>query len=191
LGDAAPSAQQRRLISYSAKGDPNPSATRDSLPPIQRAMAFATAPPDAIHFNLAASPEPTVERPLPGAPLPKGIFLASDFRDKPYRNVTLHYSINPSDLHFTQTGDLHRDALEVIAVLYRDDGSVINTFTRKLPVTANSASLATPVEFTQPIAIPVDGNFYLRTAVHETATDRIGAIEIPTESIKAPPTPKH
>jgi hypothetical protein len=46
----------------------------------------------------------------------------------PYRNVQLHYSINPHDLKFTRTvNDSYRDDLQFVAVVYRDDGLLANS----------------------------------------------------------------
>ena len=186
--DAPDSAQQRTLISYSPNGDPG---TR-RVAPIQAAMALGASAPDAIHFTIAATPSPKSEKLPPGASLPRGNYLAPGWRDQPYRDVQLHFSIDPKDFRFTENGGLHRDALELVAVLYRDDGAVVNTFSRKFSINVDGDGynriLSAPLALDQNIAIPVEGNYYLRTAVHEIPTDRIGAIEIPTEWIKlAPP----
>jgi VWFA-related protein len=191
--DAVPgtpdSAQQRTLISYSPLGDLG--AGRKIIP-IQAAMALGASAPDAIHFTIAATPSPKSEKLPPGVSLPRGNFLAPGWRDQPYRDVQLHFSIDPKDFRFTDNGGLHRDALELVAVLYRDDGVVVNTFSRKFSINVDGDGynriLSAPLALDQNIAIPVEGNYILRTAVHEIPTDRIGAIEIPTEWIKlAPP----
>jgi VWFA-related protein len=190
--DAVPgapdSAQPRTLISYSPKGD----LGTGRIVPIQAAMALGASAPDAIHFTIAATPSPKSEKLPPGASLPRGNYLAPGWRDQPYRDVQLHFSIDPKDFRFTDNGGLHRDALELVAVLYRDDGAVVNTFSRKFSINVDGDGynriLSAPLALDQNIAIPVEGNYYLRTAVHEIPTDRIGAIEIPTEWIKlAPP----
>ena len=186
--DAPDSAQQRRLISYSPNGD----SGTGRVAPIQAAMALGAPAPDAIHFTIAATPSPKSEKLPPGASLPRGNYLAPGWRDQPYRDVQLHFSIDPKDFRFTDNGGLHRDALELVAVLYRDDGAVVNTFSRKFSINVDGDGynriLSAPLALDQNIAIPVEGNYYLRTAVHEIPTGRIGAIEIPTEWIKlAPP----
>jgi hypothetical protein len=155
-------------------------------------MALGAPAPDAIHFTIAATPSPKSEKLPPGASLPRGNYLAPGWRDQPYRDVQLHFSIDPKDFRFTDNGGLHRDALELVAVLYRDDGAVVNTFSRKFSINVDGDGynriLSAPLALDQNIAIPVEGNYYLRTAVHEIPTGRIGAIEIPTEWIKlAPP----
>ena len=86
---------------------------------------------------------------------------------------------------------VHRDALELIAVLYRDDGVQVNAFLRRVQIAADASAYAklmsAPIEIMQEIAIPVADHYYLRTAFHETPTGRIGALEVPTEWIKVTP----
>jgi VWFA-related protein len=191
--DAVPNAPgsgpQRRIVSYSPKGEPD---TARKIVPIQTAIALGASTPDDIHFRLTATPSPKPEKLPPGAPLPRGNFLAAEWRAQPYRTVLLHYSINPEDLRFTVADGLSHDALEFVAVLYRDDGVVVNSFTHTVPISGDfdwySRIMSAPLAFDRNIAIPVGGNYILRAAVHEVPTDRIGAIEIPTEWIKLPST---
>jgi VWFA-related protein len=186
--DTPGSGPPRRIISYSAKGDPAPGR---KIVPIQAAIALGAPASDEIHFTITATPSPTSDKLPPGAALPRGNFLAAQWRAQPYRNVLLHYSINPEDLRFTASNGTHRDALEFVAVLYRDDGAVVNSFTHTVPISGDfawySTMMSAPLALNLTIAIPVEGNFILRTAVHEVPTDRMGVIEIPTEWIKLPP----
>ena len=193
--DAAPdtpdSAPPHRVISYSPKGDPG---IGRKVIPIQAAIALGASASDDIHFKITATPSPKPEKLPPGVPLPHGNFLAAAWRGQPYRNVLLHYSINPEDLRFSTSGGVHHDALEFVAVLYRDDGVVVNSFTHTVPIFGDagwySRILSAPLALDLTIAVPIESNYahyYLRTAVHEIPTDRIGAIEIPTEWIKLPP----
>jgi hypothetical protein len=195
--DTPDAAQQRRLISYSPKGDTG--APRGPLPPIQIAMGLGSAPPADLHFQITATPAAQIEKPKPGAPLPKGNFLGAEWRDKPYRNVELHYTLDPHQLQFSENGDLHHDALEIVAIVYRDDGAVVNSFVRKPSITLDddqfTRMMAAPLELSQSIAIPLEstdaGNFahyILRTSIHEVPTRRVGTIEVPAEWIKLPPT---
>src|SRR6185437_7828293 len=117
--------------------------------------------------------------------MPKGNFLAPEWRTQPYRNVLLHYDIDPKDLSFSELGALHYNELQFVAVLYRDDGGVVNSFSRTVPISVDDDGfarlLSAPVALDQAIAIPVSGNFYLRTAIQEFSTHHIGALDVPTE----------
>jgi hypothetical protein len=193
--DATDDGQQRKLISYSPKGDPG--TPRGPLPPIQIAMGLGASAPAELHFQITATPSAEIERPKPGTPLPKGNFLGAEWRDKPYRNVQLHFTIDPHELQFSENGDLHHDALEIVAIVYRDDGAVVNSFVRKPSIVLDdnqyARMMAMPLELTQNIAIPLEStdasnfaHYILRTSVHEVPTDRIGSIEVPDEWIKLP-----
>jgi hypothetical protein len=37
----------------------------------------------------------------------------------------------------------------------------------------------------QEIAVPVKGNYFLRVGVHDLESDRIGALEIPVDQVRA------
>jgi hypothetical protein len=41
----------------------------------------------------------------------------------------------------------------------------------------------------QTIAIPTQGNFFLRLGVHDLTSDHIGTLEVPVETIKLLPPP--
>ena len=42
--------------------------------------------------------------------------------------------------------------------------------------------------FHQVISVPVNGNYYIRTGVHDLTTDKVGAVEIPAAVVaKLPP----
>ncbi|MGA1981355.1 MAG: VWA domain-containing protein [Acidobacteriaceae bacterium] len=184
----APSQPQPQSQTTPVAAHPTPPIT-----PIQVVMGLGAPTPDQIHFNLTATPAPEIERLKPGTPLPKGNFLAPAWRDQPYRNLLLHFSIDPADLRFTVSAGVHHDVLEFVAVLYRDDGAVVNSFSGKATLTVDDQGYArimsAPLTFDHAIASPIESNlahYYLRTAVHEVPTARVGAIEIPVESIHLP-----
>jgi hypothetical protein len=49
--------------------------------------------------------------------------------------------------------------------------------------------LKTGAKAHQEIDIPAKGDYFLRVAVHDLTSDRIGALEVPTTTIKPEPTP--
>jgi len=178
---------QRRQISVSPRGDPGENPTA-----MQTAMAFARPTPFQLHFTMVVTPSVAKLKTRPGDDLPAGNFLTAPFRDGAYKNYRVHYWVDPHDLRFVRTAKgSYRDDLQFVAIAYRDDG-----------VPANSAAYTTHVEisaeeleqietlgmtFDQEIAVPVDGSFFLRTGVNETATGHIGAIEVPAEWVKPLP----
>jgi VWFA-related protein len=188
--------QQRKLISYSAKGDPGSWGSVGANTSMQTAMAFGMPTPFQIPFKVTVTPSAEIEKIHPGAQLLKGNYLSAPWRDQPYRNYKVHYSINPKDLQLDSTGFDYRDSLEIAAVVYRDDGPVVNSIAYTTEIQINAANLdrtaRTGVTFDQTIAIPLagnplPGNFFLRVGVHELSTGRIGTIEVPAEWIKPLP----
>jgi len=179
-------APARKLLSLSPKGDPVP-----HKPPIQAAIGFGTPTPAQLSFTVVVTPSPQIEQSKPGAPLPKDNFLADKFRNAPYRNYKIHYWIDPQSLKFQRIAlGSFRTNLQFVAVVYQDDGFAANSISASAHIELSAAdfesTLASGVTFDQTIAIPADGNFFLRTAVQEASTNRVGALEISTEQIKLP-----
>jgi hypothetical protein len=190
-----PAAAQRRVISISPKGDPaNLNFTLRT--PLNAAESFGTPPPADLHFTVAVNPSTTTEQLPPGAPLPAGNYLATEWQDKPFRNYKLHYTINPADLHFSMIHNIaknsyqYNDSFQFLVVVYRDDGGVVNS----IATTANSPldeasyyhTMQKGLTFDQTIAVPTDDYYSLRVVVEESNTSHIGAIEIPYNSIQYP-----
>ena len=155
-------------------------------------MGFGTLTPDQVNFTIAVTPSSGVEAPKPGIVLAKDNFLAAQFRDVPYRNYRIHFWIDPKDLKFARAANgVSRDDLRFVAMVYRDDGFVANSIstTAHVQVTAEDIEnlMTSGVSFDQTIAVPVEGNFYLRAGVQEAASGRIGAIEVPTAWVKTEP----
>jgi hypothetical protein len=161
-------------------------------------MKLGSLPFDEINFTVAASPSAEVDKLKPGAPLPKDNLLTQPFRQDAYRNVHIHYRIDPHSLKYSQNPPgAYSDNLEFVAVVYRDDGTPVDSIasTEKIQVFADGIedALNSGITFDQTIAVPIAGNpvpgsFFLRTGVLETSTGHIGTIEISSESIKLPPT---
>jgi hypothetical protein len=128
--------------------------------------------------------------------LPKGNFLTEPFRSIPYRNYRIHYWVDPKALTFSRTADGgYRDELQVVAMVYRDDGLVANSLATTVPIQVSADDLESEqvygLTLDQTIAVPVTGNplpgnFFLRVGVSETPTGHVGAIEVPAEWIKLP-----
>jgi len=196
-GVSRPPDPNRVLLSYSPKGDPagNGAATAT---PLTRAMQFGSLPLDRISFTVVTSPSPNVAKLKLGEPLPSNNFLTEPFRLDAYRNVRIHYWVDPRNLTFSRdsSGD-YSDALQFVAVIYRDDGVPANSIatTENIQVSADriEEALTSGITFDQTIAVPVagnpvPGNFFLHVGVCERSSNRIGTIEIPAEWVKLPST---
>jgi hypothetical protein len=199
-GSSRPPDPNRRLLSYSPKGDPA-GYSAETATAIQRAMQLAmqlgSLPLDRIDFTLTATASADTVKLKPGASLPGQNFITPPFRQDAYRNVHIHYRIDPHSLTLAQDSPgAYHDRLQFVAVVYRDDGTPANSIasTEQVQISGDGSEgqLTSAVTFDQTIAIPVAGNplpgsFFLRVGVQEIATGHIGAVEVPTEWIKLPP----
>jgi hypothetical protein len=161
-------------------------------------MQFGSLPLDRINFTVVTSPSANVAKLKPGEPLPENNFLTPPFRLEAYRNVRIHYWVDPRNLTFSRdSSGVYSDALQFVAVIYRDDGVPANSIAtaENIQVSAEGfeQALNSGIAFDQTIAVPVagnpvPGNFFLHVGVCERSSNRIGTIEVPAEWIKLAPT---
>jgi VWFA-related protein len=178
-----------RPISYAPKGDPN---TAEQPNPLDEAMSFGAVPPFQVLFLAHISPAPATEKLARNAPLPQDNYLSPQYRRSPYRDYQIHYSVDPRDLQFAQHGaDSYEDTIEFIAVVYDAEGAIVNSFINTVSVDIGIADYTRiqrdGLGIEIPIAIPAKGDFYLRLGVQDLNSNRLGALEIPVESIKLNP----
>lgn len=180
----------RRMISYSPRGDPaGPGSAIAS--PFDRAMGMGAIAPFQILFRADVHPDPTLQSIKRHATAPAGVFLAKDWLHRPYRLYTIHYIIDSQDIRFTPVaGQRYRDTLEIAAAVYGDDGLIASSLLTTVPIDLSLAEykrvLGHPLGIDQKVAVPAKGNFLLRLGIHDQSSDRIGALEVPVESIQLP-----
>jgi len=185
----------RKLLAYSPKGDPAGYGAEVATA-IQRAMVFGSLPLDRIDFTLTATASADAVKLKPGALLPEGNFLTPTFRQDAYRNVHIHYRMDPNSLAFARDSlGGYYDSLQFIAVVYRDDGAPVTSIQSNEQIQISAGGLAralnSGITYDQTIAVPLDGNpnpgnFFIRVGVAERPSGHVGTIEIPTEWIKLP-----
>jgi hypothetical protein len=177
------------MISYSPKGDPNPAAHGT---PMRVAMGFGAVAPFQIVFQAHVTPAPAIEKVKHGQQHPKDNYLEANWQHSPYRNFQIHYSINAHDIEFNQRSvESYSDTLEFVAVLYNDDGAIVNSLITTVPMVLQTdeylRAINNGIGADQTIAIPAHGDYFLRLGVHDLNSGHIGALEIPAESIKLIP----
>ncbi len=83
-------------------------------------------------------------------------------------------------------------SIEVWTFIYNSDGQKLITASNRLHTymtPADYAKLLTGgMAFHQEISVPVKGQYFLRTAIHDMNSDRVGAVEVPIQAVaKLPP----
>jgi hypothetical protein len=156
----------------------------DKLTPMQSAMMRGSLEPTQILFSIRAaqSPATVATLPLDNKPDPKQM-------KPPYRRITLSYRIDIHGILFQQSpDDNYRANFEYTAMVYNADGDAVLNSTSKsinpvLPAAVYRSMLQRGANAQQEIDIPATGDYFLRIAVHDLASDHTGAIEIPTASL--------
>ena len=85
-----------------------------------------------------------------------------------------------------ENGNLHC-AIEVMTYVYNRDGQLLVTTSANVRSTLSPANYAQMLHdgmaFHEEISVPVKGQYYLRTAIHDLNSDRVGAVEVPVASV--------
>ena len=80
---------------------------------------------------------------------------------------------------------LYHSSLEFVALAYDQDGKILNVANHTFKMNLQSAQYERVMQSGLPVHQEIDvppGDVYLRLAVHDLATDRVGSIEIPLRS---------
>ena len=106
----------------------------------------------------------------------------------PYRRYAIDIAVDAKDMQITPTPDGHyRFTAEVLTFVYDAGGMVVNVAEQRARGNLSKASFANMAHVGLPfhleVSVPVNGEYYLRTAVHDMESDRFGAVEIPVASV--------
>jgi hypothetical protein len=78
-------------------------------------------------------------------------------------------------------------AIEVWTFVYNTDGEKLITASNRLHTymtpTDYAKMLSGGMAFHQEISVPVKGQYFLRTAIHDLVSDKVGAVEVPVASV--------
>jgi VWFA-related protein len=156
--------------------------------PVQAAMLRGGLEPTQILFKVQATPTLGIETALSPGNTPN-----SKKMKPPYRHYAFSYDIEIKDIAFTLSDGKYRADFEFGANVYDDNGDVVNSVSKEVrPVLtpeAYQSMLKSGARAHQEIDIPAKGEYFLRIAVHDLTSDRIGAVEVPTSSITPVPLP--
>jgi len=159
---------------------------------MQTAMGMGTVEPTQIVFDASATPATEEVKDSDDHPAVGGNYLDARLRKQGYRNYTLHFRVHPNELKLVPNIDhtSYVGKLELVAMVYDTHGQAVNGKREKASVSFPSL---TDTQFQTAevigdlvIQIPTKGSYFLRLGVHDTASDRVGALEIPVGRIPMP-----
>ncbi|HEY9137346.1 MAG TPA: VWA domain-containing protein [Terriglobus sp.] len=106
----------------------------------------------------------------------------------PFQRYTIDTIINPTDLTFLHSDDGKVYASFDVAVLvYSAEGVLVNRLVNQLRAAAApqefQQDLQQGVQFHEEISVPAKGDYFLRIVVHDVGTDKLGAVEVPVNSV--------
>ena len=157
------------------------------LRPVQVAMMRGGPDPTQIVFAARIVAADGTEDKLP---------TCNQAKDKemkpPYRHYTILAAAKVGDMTFSMTPDgAYHGAFDFISVVYNPDGKAMNlcanTMHADLSATQYVAMLKSGIRLRQEIDAPARGSYFLRIGIHDLASDRVGALEIPLSAIKPEP----
>jgi hypothetical protein len=152
-------------------------------------MQLGAVPPTEVLFAVSLTPGTATQKLEKDAPPTPNNFLSDEARKKPFRNYSILYRVDGSTLRFTTTPEgLHHSELEFVALVYDDQGAIVNSIVtvRKidLPDAAYKQSVQSGLGIKQLIAVPVKGSYFFRFGVHDAVADRSGVTEIPVDNVQ-------
>jgi VWFA-related protein len=157
---------------------------------ISRSMLRGAPVPTQLVFTVRVLPASatTEQTPAPGNVLsPDGAKLKG-----PYRRLAVDFAINSHGFTFTHTGDHYRDDISFITFVYDQSGTLIGSLESTMHANFDARVYAKfvsgPFSYNEDVSVPATGNYFLRIAVQDLNTSRVGAIELPVSSVlRLPP----
>lgn len=155
--------------------------------PLQVAMMRGGPDPTQIVFAARIVASEGTEDKLPACNEPKDKEMKP-----PYRHYTILAAAKISDMAFAMTPDgTYHGAFDFISVVYDPDGKGMNLCANSMHADLSAAQyvamLKSGVRLRQEIDAPAKGSYFLRIGVHDLASDRVGALEVPLSAIKPEP----
>ncbi len=141
-------------------------------------------------------------RVLPAAPAPEEALAKDNLTGAkgfapvkgPYRRYLVDYAASPADVTFTVGPDnLYHCSLEFVTLVYQADGQLAvaqtNQVEASLTLDRYKALARGGLPYHQEISVPVKGDYFIRTGIHDVTGNKIGAVELPVASVSKLPSP--
>jgi VWFA-related protein len=152
---------------------------------MQVAMMHGAPEPSELLFDLRVVPDPLTTY-LPGL----GSHPNAKLMKPPFHTYRLDTLL---DIHFVQmtrnAAGQYQGALDFTALVYNANGEVVNSKTRlasfDLAPDQYADLLVHGVAGSTSIDVPVDGTYSIRLGMHDPASNRVGAVEIPVAALRS------
>ncbi|MEO6910417.1 MAG: VWA domain-containing protein [Edaphobacter sp.] len=183
-------AKRLHLVARRGAAAGSESAGPAASPTMEATMGMGAVAPTQVVFAANIAPAAQVMKDSGKEPAAQGNYLSEKLRKKGYRNYKVRYSIAADGLQLMPAPDLssYHGRVQLVAVLYDNQGQRVNSGTVEVPLDLDKASYAqlerTGLGLGMTIAIPAKGNYFLRLGVRDVETDRVGALEVPVDRIK-------
>jgi hypothetical protein len=152
------------------------------LSPSEGAIQRGAPPSSQIPFKVRVLPsdDPSLKE-LKSQPGPAG--LMAEKLHSPVKRYWIDYAADMHPVAANVGSDgLHHLSVEFAAIAYDRDGKILNVANRAFKLNLQPAQYNQIMQSGLPLHQELDlpaGEVYLRLAVHDLSTDRIGSIEIP------------
>ena len=153
---------------------------------ITRSMVRGSPVPTQIIFTVRVRPETGAAEtePLAGNEL----VAANPEARPPFTHYAVDFALNARDISFSQSNELLHGAFEFVIFVYDANGALVNrvgsTLHADLRPGVYMDFLHHPLSYNQDISVPRKGDYFLRIAVHDLNSDRVGAVEVPVDSVR-------
>ena len=160
----------------------NIAAAPNHYDPMRTAMLYGAPAATQIMFKVAVARDPEEQ----GALAPENI---SPTKAKgPFHLFTVQYAVSRNSIAFENGADgTHQGAIGFIVLIYNQEGVLVNSATSVIKANLSTEAfdklLTIGVQYKQPISVPIKGTYYLRVGIHDLASNRVGAVEIPVTTI--------
>jgi hypothetical protein len=106
----------------------------------------------------------------------------------PYQRYMIEFAASPRNVTFVHGADnLYHADLEFVTCLYDSEGVLLNTQSNTIRTDYDNKGMQEVLHggivFNQMISVPVKGDLFLRTIVHDTGSGHLGAVELPIAAI--------
>jgi VWFA-related protein len=150
------------------------------------AMLRGSPEPSEIIFKVRVVPATATPE---DALAPKNTFNPAVNIPGPYRRFSVDFAADPRAIFFNLSPKGNRQGgLQFVSCLYDQDGRLINIIDDKEGTDISPANfletLKHGIPWHQEISVPVKGTYYLRIGIHDLASNRVGAVEIPVAAVQ-------